>query len=100
MADESSSDQPLVRAAVRFGRALGAWRQRRLTAAQDAYIAAWKAAWTEGCQAGWQMLEKDAVPYSSGPSHDAWCAGWEWGTTHPDRRNGHRMFAAHDLRRA
>ena len=77
----------VVRAAVRVGEVLGHWRRRRLTAAQDAYIEKWKAAWSEGSDAGWHGVSQDAVPYRHGPQRDAWSAGWHWANTHPDRRD-------------
>jgi hypothetical protein len=77
----------LVRGAVAVGRTLGAWQQRRITAAQDAYVEMWQAAWTEGCNAAWANEPLTAVPHRSGPKHDAWRAGWNWAHTQPDRRD-------------
>jgi hypothetical protein len=96
---KSGGDVRLVRAAVRVGHLLGNWRRQRAAAAQDAYIAMWKAAWAKGSQAGWSGAPKAAVPHQAGPEHDAWSAGWEWAMTHPDRRDPNRLFEAHDQRR-
>ena len=84
----TSDPSPVVRAAIRVGQVLGDWRRRRVEAAQDAYIDMWKAAWAEGCHAGWQGAVKDDVPYRTGPQRDAWLAGWNWAETHPSRVPG------------
>jgi hypothetical protein len=76
-----------VRSAVAVGRSLGQWRRRRVAAAQDAYVTSWKAAWTEGCSAGWAGQPIASLPYREGPLRDAWAAGWNWSQTQPDRRS-------------
>jgi len=85
MADQPpGSDSPFVtRAAVRLGHTLGSWRRRRLEAAQNKFVDAWKAAWTEGCEAAWQGIAINAVPYRRGWRRKAWHAGWHWATTNP-----------------
>jgi hypothetical protein len=80
----------LVRSAVAVGRTLGGWQQRRITAAQDAYVESWQAAWTDGCTAAWASEPLTAVPHRRGPRHDAWVAGWNWAHTQPDRRDPSR----------
>jgi hypothetical protein len=76
----------IVRSAVAVGRTLGQWRRRRVAAAQDAYVASWKIAWTEGCSAGWAGQPITSLPYRDGPLREAWAAGWNWAQTQPDRR--------------
>jgi ribosome modulation factor len=94
---ESPTDPSLVvRTAVRVGEVLGHWRRRRATAAQDAYIERWKAAWSEGYHAGFQRVSNDTVPYRSGPQRDAWLAGWHWASTHTERHNPNGSAIAQD----
>jgi hypothetical protein len=83
----------LTRGAVAIGRTFGEWQQRRITAAQDAYVESWQAAWTEGCSAAWSDVPLSAVPYQRTPKHDAWVAGWHWAQTRPDRRDPAREDA-------
>lgn len=73
----------VTRTAIRLGHTLGSWRRRRLEASQDKFVEAWKAAWTEGCEAAWQGIAIGAVPYRRGRRRDAWHAGWHWATTNP-----------------
>jgi hypothetical protein len=54
---------------------------------QDAYVAAWKAAWSEGCDARWRGLPVDAIPHKRGVARSAWLAGWQWASGQPDRRS-------------
>jgi hypothetical protein len=89
----------LIRGAVAVGRTLGQWRQRRVAAAQDAYVTSWKAAWTEGCSAGWAGHPLAALPYHDGPLRDAWAAGWNWAQTQPDRRQAPGRGESHALLR-
>jgi hypothetical protein len=76
----------LIKAATRLGDFLGRRRNRWSTARQDKYVAAWKAAWTEGCDARWRGEPLERTPYRRGVSRDAWAAGWQWAGTQPDRR--------------
>jgi hypothetical protein len=100
IATTSSGEAPfLVRTAVSVGQALGRWRQRRIAAAQDAYIETWKAAWAHGCDAGWRQVPVEAVPHRNGPRRDAWLAGWRWASTHPDRRRPEGSLPVHGRRR-
>jgi len=89
-ADETSV---LIRGAEALGRTLGEWRQRRLTAAQDAYVESWQTAWTAGCSAAWAGEPVESIPFRRGPRHDAWMAGWHWARTQPDRRDPSREDA-------
>ncbi|PYR52013.1 MAG: hypothetical protein DMF89_03955 [Acidobacteria bacterium] len=89
------SHAPFVtRAAVRLGHTLGSWRSRRLEAAQNRFVDAWKAAWTEGCEAAWQGIAVGAVPYRRGWRRKAWYAGWHWATTNPGRDGGVSVVSA------
>jgi hypothetical protein len=88
-----------VRVAVAVGRTWGQWRHRWVAAAQDTYIDAWKAAWTEGCRAAWKGEPSTSAPYRSAPRREAWDAGWNWAQTHPDRRDPGRNVATGARRR-
>jgi hypothetical protein len=90
MTSPAEDKSMLVRGAVAVGRTLGSWQQRRIAAAQDAYVESWKAAWTEGCNASWAGDPVTAIPFRQGPQRDAWMAGWNWAQTQPDRRDPSR----------
>jgi hypothetical protein len=90
MTSPAEEKSMLVRGAVAVGRTLGGWQQRRIAAAQDAYVENWKTAWTEGCNASWASEPVTAAPYRQGPQRDAWMAGWNWAQTQPDRRDPSR----------
>jgi hypothetical protein len=81
----------IVRAAEWFGRTLGQWRRERAGRRDDAYIKAWKGAWTEGCEARWHGAERSPLPYKRNPQKDAWTAGWLWADTQPDRRDSSHL---------
>jgi hypothetical protein len=84
----------MTRAAVRLGHTLGSWRRRRLEAAQNRFVDAWKAAWTEGCEAARQGIAIGAVPYRRGWRRKAWYAGWHWATTNPGPGGGVAVVSA------
>jgi hypothetical protein len=90
----------LIQAATRLGTFLGRWRNRRATARQDKYVAAWKAAWTDGCNARWRGVAVERNPHRRGVSRDAWVAGWQWAGTQPDRRTRHEPIRSLNRRRA
>lgn len=104
MDDSSPTSEPpfLTRTAIRLGHTLGSWRRRRLEAAQNKFVDAWKAAWTEGCEAAWHGTAIGAVPYRRGRRRDAWHAGWHWATTNPGPgaadglSNEHRVYRRGD----
>lgn len=81
-----------------MGDLLGRWRNRR-AAKQDRYVAAWKAAWTEGCDARWRSETIDRNPHRRGVSRDAWVAGWQWASTQPDRRTRLEPIRSQNRRR-
>src|SRR5439155_2592170 len=57
MAPDAPATPPLiVRASVWIGKMLGQWDLRRRGKKGDAFVAAWKSAWSEGCDARWQGL--------------------------------------------
>ena len=96
-----SDSSSIIKAAEWLGRTLGDWRRRRSEARDDQYIRMWKRAWTQGCDARWHGGSRDQVPFSSGPEHDAWLAGWNWADIQPDRRDPTRAVSlAHARRRA
>ena len=65
---------------------LTAWRRRRAVAKQDAFVEAWKTAWSDGCRRRWEGGPRDEPSYSQDDQRAAWVAGWEWADAHPDRR--------------
>ena len=72
---------------MRVGEVLTAWRRRRAASKQDAFVEAWKTAWTEGCNRRWQGGPRDEIPYAQDDDQRAaWLAGWQWAEAHPDRR--------------
>jgi ribosome modulation factor len=83
----------VVRAAEWVGKTLGRWRRDWHERRDVAYIAAWKTAWTQGCEARWAGGNRDDVPHRSGPQRDAWLAGWNWADIQPDRRDTTRLSA-------
>src|SRR5262245_22316451 len=76
----------LVHRAAVVGQAIRTWRRRREANRQDAFVKAWKAAWTEGCQHRWRGGMRGDVPYVQEDQRAAWLAGWQWADTNPDRR--------------
>lgn len=65
---------------------LRGWRQRLVTAAQDACVKAWQTAWVEGCAASWAGQSCESRAYGDGQQSDAWIAGWKWAHNRPNRR--------------
>ena len=80
------------------------WRPRRQAdeepPTQDALVASWKTAWTQGAQARWSDQSSASNPYPSGHERSAWEAGWRWATRNPDRRSREMQRLAHPRRRA
>ena len=72
-------------------RTLAEWRRNWIAFAQQAYVEAWQAAWTEGCSARWAGQPFESRPYRDAPKSDAWSAGWKWAHTQPDRRKRWRI---------
>lgn len=70
-------------------RTVRGWRLRLVTAAQDAYVKGWQAAWCEGCAASWAGQPCESRPYGGGQKSDAWLAGWKWAHDRPNRREAH-----------
>jgi len=99
MAPDGPVTPPLiVRASVWIGKVLGQWDLRRRGRRGDAFVAAWKSAWSEGCDARWQGIPKEEVPHRGGPAREAWLAGWLWAVNQPNRRM--RTTSIHQGRRA
>jgi hypothetical protein len=70
------------------GRWAGTWRHRQRAREQDAFVALWKEAWVQGCQAAWADRPSLVPPEMTDPLRSAWTAGWTWAQTQPDRRRG------------
>ena len=71
------------------GQVLQTWRRRRAVAKQDAFVEAWKTAWTDGCHRRWEGVARDAVPRLHDDQHAAWLAGWQWADAHPQWERVH-----------
>jgi hypothetical protein len=76
----------LLQAGMPVAGVFTAWRRRRAVAKQDAFVEAWKTAWSDGCRRRWEGGPRDEPPYSQDEQRAAWVAGWEWADAHPDRR--------------
>jgi hypothetical protein len=76
----------LLRAGVPIAEVLMAWRRRRAVAKQDAFVNAWKTAWSEGCRRRWEGGTRDEPSDAPDYYRAAWVAGWQWADVHPDRR--------------
>ena len=72
--------------AVLGGQVVRRWRRHRAAARQDAFVEAWKNAWTEGCHHRWQGGPRDEAPNVTADQRAAWLAGWQWADAHPNRR--------------
>ncbi len=79
----------LLHIAGRVGQVFRTWRRRRAAAKQDAFVEAWKTAWTEGCHRRWQGDLRDAVPRVQDDQHAAWLAGWQWADAHAQWADAH-----------
>jgi hypothetical protein len=90
-----------VKASNGLGRWTGFWRRKKSAPVDDTdmLVAAWKAAWMEGAQAGWQAKTSEANPHAAGQGRSAWEAGWRWAQQNPDRRNHDTPRLAHRHRR-
>ena len=75
-----------INAAGPIARVVATWRRRRETAAQDAFVQAWKTAWAEGCRHRWEGGSRGAPSHVQDDQRAAWVAGWHWADAHPDRR--------------
>jgi hypothetical protein len=71
---------------MQVGKVFRTWRRRRIAARQDAFVEAWKNAWSEGCHRRWQGGSQDEAPDVYDYQRAAWLAGWQWADAHPDRR--------------
>jgi ribosome modulation factor len=67
---------------------------------QDALVASWKTAWSQGAQARWNDQSSTSNPHQTGHERSAWEAGWRWATRNPDRRSQEIQRLAHPGRRA
>lgn len=87
LATRSMSERDtLIHAAVPAAGVFTTWRRRRAAAKQDAFVKAWKTAWTDGCRRRWEGGPRDEPSYAQDDQRAAWLAGWQWADAHPDRR--------------